>query len=289
MFCYIILHYKVLEETLACIASIKANNPASKRLIIVDNFSNNGTGEELERRFQDDEEVDVLIQTENAGFARGNNAGYRYAKERYAPDFMVIMNNDIEIETPDFEGVVRRLYEEKPFHLLGPDIYSTTYDLHQNPKRLTHYTLEEVEKLNQTFQKNMQPHLALRVKCWLKANKALRTLVYQKRVQKKQLDTQQVYENPILHGSFLIYSKDFIEKEELAFNPNTFFYYETEILDYECEQKGYIRRYTPEIKVLHHQNVATNHVYTNLVEKTLFSNKCNYESTSYFIQLMKQR
>ena len=54
----------------------------------------------------------------------------------------------------------------------------------------------------------------------------------------------------------------------------------------ECEKKGYKRLYTPEIKVLHHQNVATNQVYSNLVEKTIFSNKCNFESTSYFLELM---
>ena len=72
----------------------------------------------------------------------------------------------------------------------------------------------------------------------------------------------------------------------ITFNPNTFFYFETEILDYECEKKGYKRLYTPEIKVLHHQNVATNQVYSNLVEKTIFSNKCNFESTSYFLELM---
>ena len=53
--------------------------------------------------------------------------------------------------------------------------------------------------------------------------------------------------------------------------------------NYECEKKGYKRLYTPEIKVLHHQNVATNQVYSNLVEKTIFSNKCNFESTSYFL------
>ncbi len=52
------------------------------------------------------------------------------------------------------------------------------------------------------------------------------------------------------------------------------------------KKKGYKRLYTPEIKVLHHQNVATNQVYSNLVEKTIFSNKCNFESTSYFLELM---
>ena len=122
----------------------------------------------------------------------------------------------------------------------------------------------------------------------MKASKALRTAIYQNRRKKGSVDYRKQVENPILHGSFIVYSRDFIEKEEYAFNPNTFFYYETEILDYEAELKGYKRIYTPKIKVLHHQNVATNQVYTNLVEKTLFSNKCNFESTSYFLTLMEK-
>ena len=86
MFCYIILHYKVLEETLACVQSIKESNPNSKRLVIIDNFSNNGTGEKLQELYRSDKEIDVLIHYENAGFARGNNVAYQFAKERYNPD-----------------------------------------------------------------------------------------------------------------------------------------------------------------------------------------------------------
>jgi glycosyltransferase len=125
----------------------------------------------------------------------------------------------------------------------------------------------------------------LKIKCWLKASKKLRTLIYRKR-RNSESNYKKTVVNPILHGSFIVYSKDYIKNEKFAFNPNTFFYFETEILDYECEKKGYKRLYTPEIKVLHHQNVATNQVYSNLVEKTIFSNKCNFESSSYFLELM---
>lgn len=57
-----------------------------------------------------------MINHENAGFARGNNVAYQFAKEKYKPDFMVIMNNDIEIETEEFENRDRYLSEGKiPF------------------------------------------------------------------------------------------------------------------------------------------------------------------------------
>ena len=285
MFCYIILHYKVYDETVSCVKSIQESNCNQKKIIIIDNFSNNGTGEQLQEFYKDDEEIDVLINDENLGFAKGNNVAYQYSKLKYNPDFIVIMNNDVEIETNNFEEKVSEIYEREKFHLLGPDIYSTTYHLHQNPKRCSHYTYDEVKKLNQKFKKESQISLYLKIKCWLKASKKLRTLIYRKR-RNSESNYKKTVVNPILHGSFIVYSKDYIKNEEFAFNPNTFFYFETEILDYECEKKGYKRLYTPEIKVLHHQNVATNQVYSNLVEKTIFSNKCNFESTSYFLELM---
>ena len=165
MFCYIILHYKVYDETVSCVKSIQESNCNQKKIIIIDNFSNNGTGEQLQEFYKDDEEIDVLINDKNLGFARGNNVAYQYSKFKYKPDFIVIMNNDVEIETNNFEEKVSEIYEREKFHLLGPDIYSTTYHLHQNPKRCSHYTYDEVKKLNQKFKKESQISLSLKIKC----------------------------------------------------------------------------------------------------------------------------
>ncbi|QWL83945.1 glycosyl transferase [Streptococcus sp. ZB199] len=76
----------------------------------------------------------------------------------------------------------------------------------------------------------------MKIKCWLKASKKLRTLIYRKR-RNSESNYKKTVVNPILHGSFIVYSKDYIKNEKFAFNPNTFFYFETEILDYECEKK----------------------------------------------------
>ena len=49
----------------------------------------------------------------NLGFARGNNVAYQYSKFKYKPDFIVIMNNDVEIETNNFEEKVSEIYERE--------------------------------------------------------------------------------------------------------------------------------------------------------------------------------
>ncbi len=47
---------------------------------------------------------------------------------------MVIMNNDIEIETEEFEKIDRYLSEGKIPHLLGRYLFDDVSELHQNPK-----------------------------------------------------------------------------------------------------------------------------------------------------------
>ena len=287
MICYIVLHYKVLEETKTCVSSIRNQTSGDSKIIIIDNYSNDGSGETLRDIYQGQSDVEVLISQENLGFARGNNLGYRYAREQYQPDFMVVMNNDIEIVSQNLAQELEDLYQKRPFHVLGPDIYSTSNQLRQNPKRLSPYTYEEVETLHQTFSKAKEDSLSLRVKCWLKSHVLLRKLVYQRRNKQKKIDFDRNYEDVILHGSCLIVSRDFIEQEETLFHAGTFFYYEMEILDFEMRQKGYRSIYSPRIKVLHHQNVSTNLVYDSLLSKTLFANRCNYESTGVFLSVME--
>lgn len=286
MICFIILHYMVIEETIKCVDSIIERGTEDIKIIIVDNCSPNLTGKELVEKYNGHPHVDIILHTENAGFASGNNVGYKYAKETYHPDFMIIMNNDVELASHGFYEEIRELFKKESFFILGPDIYSTTYNLHQSPKRLKHYTYEEVLNLNNKFRKEKEVSFSMKVKSWLKSNRFLRTLVYQSRARKKDIDFTETYYNVPLHGSCLIYSSNYINKEEFAFQPGTFFYYETEILDYICDKKGYKTMYSPKLKVLHHQNVSTNVVYNNMLKKTIFSNQCNYDSTSIFLDVI---
>lgn len=288
MICFVILHYMVETETHACVASIREKVKGNKKIIVIDNNSSNGSGLRLKEKYAPDEDVDVLLNTNNLGFAKGNNVGYQWAKAQYNPDFIVMMNNDVEIVSNNFATELRNLYDKEQFHLLGPDIYSTTYDLHQNPKRLMPYTYEEVKKLNVLASNNLEKNWKMVLKCWLKSSSFLRETVYKKRITKQQIDYTQPADSVILHGSCVIYSKQFIQLEQNAFYPETFFYYEMEILDYLCRQKGYKVIYRPEIKVLHHQNAATNVVHQKMVEKTLFSYRCTHQSTSVFLALMEQ-
>lgn len=93
-FSFVILHYNTFTDTIECIDSIKKYISARSRdIIVVDNCSPDSSGSLLKLKYAEDDEVQVLMNSENLGFARGNNVGFKYAKERGA-DFIVMLNND---------------------------------------------------------------------------------------------------------------------------------------------------------------------------------------------------
>ena len=97
MVSFVILHYMALEETIQCVESIRNNIDGDKKIVIVDNFSPNGTFKDLKVRYEKEPDVEVLETGSNLGFAKGNNFGYRFAVKEHDPDYVVVMNNDMEI------------------------------------------------------------------------------------------------------------------------------------------------------------------------------------------------
>ena len=79
----------------ACLEGLAAQTvgPARHEVVVVDNASTDGTRELLAGR----DGVRVLAQSENLGFAAGNNVGAEHARGRW----LVLLNNDA-VPAPDF-------------------------------------------------------------------------------------------------------------------------------------------------------------------------------------------
>ena len=145
MIAFVILHYQASEETMNCIKTIKERVKTEKRIVLVDNCSPNNSGVTLEKFYSLDEEVAVIRLSKNVGFAKGNNIGYREAK-KHNPQYIVVMNNDAFIDCDDFENLINMAYAETRFDILGPDIYSTRDNIHQNPHRMMNFTSDELQR-----------------------------------------------------------------------------------------------------------------------------------------------
>lgn len=115
----IVLNYKNLEDTIACLASLRNITYNKYHIVVVDNDSRDRSYEYLKEK-----EIDCCIihSGENRGYAAGNNIGIRYALEHGA-EYVCILNNDVEVE-PDFLTKLIQYMDSAPdVGMTGPVVY----------------------------------------------------------------------------------------------------------------------------------------------------------------------
>jgi GT2 family glycosyltransferase len=93
----VVLHWRNYDRTWAALASLENLTYANYRVIVVDNFSADGSIEKLQAEFP---ACDFLLNEANLGFSRGCNRGIRKAHTAGA-DYVLLLNNDMEVD-PDF-------------------------------------------------------------------------------------------------------------------------------------------------------------------------------------------
>lgn len=276
---FVVLHYLAYEMTLQCTESL-LGLAGEKHIVIVDNASPDGSGQKLAAQLAGHPEVTVLPSPGNAGFARGNNLGYSYLRGHFSCDFIVVLNNDVLIPDTAFIGKVQALYRETPFAVLGPDILNPGTGLHQNPAHLHGFTREEVQARLDKYRNNLT-HFAWRRFKW-QLKKAFRPAPVP-----EEKPWRQSAQNAVLHGACFIFSPDFIRVREQAFHPGTFLYFEEDILHYECLQQGLALLYSPQVQVLHLEDIATDKAFRCNAQKEKMKLRESVRSMEVLLNLMK--
>ena len=276
-FSFVILHYKALESTIMCIESILNKVGQDSQIIVVDNFSNNNSIEEIENKYNGFSNIYILKAKENLGFANGNNMGYYFAKNKLKSKYIVIMNNDIELIDSNFTDVIQEEYKKHNYAVMGPKIVlkdNTSFLYHRNIELKT----AKKEKRNCIIKKTLvKMHLTTIYNVIIQRKK--------KSKEKNNLDYNKEYENIILHGSCLIFSPLYIEKFEEAFNKETFLYYEEELLYLKLMRNKLKTLYSPKTEVKHYEDVATNQECSNNeIKKNIFKLKNQIKSLDVVIK-----
>src|SRR5665648_982242 len=139
---FVILHYLAFQDTIECIDSIISNyDRLCYEIVVVDNYSNNGSQEKLEIYYSGQNNIYFLKMGYNSGFAKGNNYGYQYAKKYLKPNYIILLNKIYEI------------YQSAKFDILGPYIVSLSNNLHQNPMALFGINKENLGETIKTTRK----------------------------------------------------------------------------------------------------------------------------------------
>ena len=207
---FVILHYYTQKDTISCVESIQTKmKKENYEIVIIDNGSKNESGKLLKKKYENEDKIHVLIQKENLGFAKGNNIGFKYAKEQLKCNYIVLLNNDTCILQEEFFNLIKEEYNKSGFAVLGPKIYLLKNQI--NPVNLNSLSIQRIKKelrsdsLNLFFSYMGLYPLYTNTKKWIKK-------LLKKNIVQNLADVNTYYKNIILHGCCLIFSPIYIEK-----------------------------------------------------------------------------
>ena len=117
----LILTWNGLDLLRQCLPSVAASSYPNLEVVVVDNGSTDGSTEWVRERFP---EVRVIRHAENLSFCRG----YNRAIPEATGDYLVLLNNDVEVPPGWLEPLVDRMEREPD---LGAVNRGTDGELHQ--------------------------------------------------------------------------------------------------------------------------------------------------------------
>lgn len=262
MFAFVILHYKSINETIKCLESLKTTfNDSNYKAIVVDNASLS----DKDIKKIEEYTKDIIKLEKNVGFAKANNKGCAYAKEKYNPKFIAVINNDVFITQKEFMTIVEEDFEKFNFDMMGPKINSRTGES-CNPfpiiygKKNIHKQLEYQTKLERIYQSSIKYFM---LKVYLKL----------KHIIKKPIvptNGERITTNVGLHGCAVIFSKKYLDKYKDTFYDGTFLFHEEEFLFLRVKKDNLISLYDPSLEVYHQEGSSLSKKNKNVRKAKLF-------------------
>lgn len=267
---YIVLHYQTVDETLECVEALKKISKEKDIIIIVDNHSPNESGKLLCHKFQYDTNIKIILNSENLGFARGNNVGFLEAKYNYHCDFILMLNNDTLVLQEDFREKIISAYEKWHFAVMGPKILQKDGTVNKcSPTMPIHTTLRRAR----IGQLSNYIRFVLSI---FSLDAIFGQLVDKMPADKGYSDCCQ--EDVQISGCCFIFSKEYIDRFE-GLNSETFMYLEEIILYMRIKKEGLKMIYNPELEIVHLEDMATRELLgESPVKQRRFKYKCQMRS-----------
>ncbi len=264
-FAFVILHYKNIEDTIECIESIMNLNYNNKIIIVVDNYSNNGTGEQLLKKYANNNIVKIIINNKNLGFAKGNNIGMKYAKKEKA-EFICLINNDTIIKQVDFIEKCIQYYDEQKFYICGPKIISLIDGGNQNPFVVPNHFINTKKKALELYIKGIIKYISFLItkKMWWEREEKKKLT---KGLENTNLNSFK--DDFLLHGACIIFSPGYINRYNKICDLT--FMYEEETIIYLLAKKLNLKMvYYPNIEIYHKEESSTKTIYKDEIQKLKF-------------------
>ena len=197
----VILNYNDYENTLKMVEQIK-DYKCLEKIVIVDNASTDNSQEKLLKLEKGN--IKVIRAKENKGYASGNNLGLNYLEKETSCELVIIANPDIEVQESVIEKLILDMKVHQELSFLGPKVLE--FGTISRGWKLPKYSDEVLSTINGL------------------ARIAKKRLRYKKNYYRDSITKVEV-----IHGCFFVARlKDF--KKIGYFDPNTFLYYEENII-----------------------------------------------------------
>jgi GT2 family glycosyltransferase len=116
----IVLNNGHRSDTFTCLDSLAQNDYGNAKIILVDNVSvDDGSIETIRRRYP---RVQIILLTENLGYAGNNNVGIKAALEQGA-DWILILNDDTVLDPTCLSSLVEVAGSDPAAGIVGPMVY----------------------------------------------------------------------------------------------------------------------------------------------------------------------
>lgn len=278
--CVVILTYNNSSDTLNCIESVLKYNTAPIKIVVIDNGS---TKEEtrkdlndgLLKIFKDDLTVlsdtdcvssrrlstaTLLLSSTNDGYASGNNKGLHLAFLDEDIDNVLILNNDILFVEDIIPKLTKDLEVKADAAIVSPVLYKKGLtEIDGNCSRQM-VDVNDLILIHFPF-----PQDPLRI------------------ASRKKIPVSKIpglYQIEMPSGSCMMVRKEFF-KEIGGFDPNTFLYYEENILAEKVKMAGCKIYLDTEIRCIHLGATSTKNIQSKFIVG------CSLDSMNYFVSTYK--
>ena len=232
----VILNYLAYQDTIECVESILLQSFQNFEVVVVENGSDNDSLLRLQERFGNDNKISILSTGKNIGFAKGNNAGIAFLKEKGIYKVLVI-NGDTVIEQTDYLKQLQQIKYDETVGMVGTRII-TKDKFNQNTTRVIFKNAFDV-----TFF-NLYKILSLFRK-------------------KQQADSQSIETTHLLdlserqlHGAAILFTENYLY-QYIGFYPDTFLYVEEDLLAAICRKLSFKQLYISELSIYHKEDKSS--------------------------------
>lgn len=268
---FVILNFNNYMDTINCVDSIKLTNP-TEYIVVLDNGSRNNSFSELVHLYNENDNVIIVQSLTNLGYSNGFNFVLDFAKGKYLFNYIVLLNNDIIVKTPNIYSILQ-MNEDKMFHIAGPFIWDSSIEKNLNPLPNKKIDIKNLNKM-------------ILIKIFrIISNYTYINLLFPKFKKQNRIKKNDEEENIVIQGSFIIFNKTFFEYYNRLFD-KTFLYFEEYILKYYCDLKKLKIVYLDHIKIEHLGSKSTKLSFKNSRSRKLFYLKHSLRSIIEFKKMI---